>query len=364
MLKQLRYLKTIRKETDDSLSSIAFDIYKLRKVGSGLREYYNYRLFDKSYPKEYKQNFLSWTKSQEYLKFLNPDQFGLIALNKFFTHIFLEEVKIPTSKLLFLYDPQSWASTEKILNSNDLVKEYLFNNDIKEFVCKPVSGSRGVGVDVFINKELNSNKLFLVHINGMKIGLDDYLKVNKQILFEERIKQSEYINQINSTSLNTIRCVTMLFPSGNVEILTSFWRIAREGKWVDNISQGSNIGSEIDINTGRAIEPVIIFLDSDSKIEKTDIHPDSEIILKKFQIKNWDKIINEIKLFQKKISFFKSIGWDIAITDNGPVVVEMNHRWDVRGQLISGKGWHKEIKNCYDSWRTFQNNSNTSKIFN
>ena len=48
----------------------------------------------------------------------------------------------------------------------------------------------------------------------------------------------------------------------------------------------------------------------------------------------------------------KAAGWDIAITNDGPVVVEVNDMWDRTGQLFLGRGWRNEIRDCYKAWKS------------
>ena len=49
--------------------------------------------------------------------------------------------------------------------------------------------------------------------------------------------------------------------------------------------------------------------------------------------------------------FCKAIGWDIAITDEGPVVIEVNEMWDRTGQYFIRRGWRNEIRDCYMAWK-------------
>ena len=51
----------------------------------------------------------------------------------------------------------------------------------------------------------------------------------------------------------------------------------------------------------------------------------------------------------------KAAGWDIAITDNGPVIVEVNDMWDRTGQLFIRRGWKPEIEECYNAWKKYYN---------
>ena len=49
----------------------------------------------------------------------------------------------------------------------------------------------------------------------------------------------------------------------------------------------------------------------------------------------------------------KAIGWDVAITDDGPVIIEINDFWDTTGQLFIQRGWRKEVRECYLAWKKY-----------
>ena len=51
-------------------------------------------------------------------------------------------------------------------------------------------------------------------------------------------------------------------------------------------------------------------------------------------IENWEGIKQQVLNFQRLIPFVKAAGWDIAITDEGPVVIEVNDIWDRTEQLF------------------------------
>ena len=66
--------------------------------------------------------------------------------------------------------------------------------------------------------------------------------------------------------------------------------------------------------------------------------------------------MTEVKSFQSRLPFLKMIGWDIALTDNGPIVIEINNWWDTTGQLFIGKGWRDKVVACYDAWKNHYKN--------
>lgn len=57
--------------------------------------------------------------------------------------------------------------------------------------------------------------------------------------------------------------------------------------------------------------------------------------------------------FPAAFPFLKAVGWDIAVTEKGPVVIEINDFWDRTGQLFIKRGWRKEIRECYSAWSEY-----------
>lgn len=47
------------------------------------------------------------------------------------------------------------------------------------------------------------------------------------------------------------------------------------------------------------------------------------------------------------------IGCDIAITEKGPIVIEINNWWNTTGQLFLNCGWKSEVMDCYNTWTKF-----------
>ena len=358
VLEKIKYIPKfarLKKEDGPSFISSLIDYKNKRKKNKiGFSEYFDFKLYNKNYPEQYRNNFLGSVYHKRYLDYLNPKHYALLATNKYLSKIYLQSLDIPTSELLFVFDGEAGNSSQNILTTAREVKRFFETRTSFEFVCKPLTASHGVGVEVFTGWYRENDDLILKHINNNEISLSTYLKNSiklKQLIFEKRIKQANYINEINSTSVNTLRIVTLLFPNGDVEILTAFFRMGRKDKWYDNASKGGNIDAGIDISTG-SLEYPISFNSFDS-IEDITLHPDSKIDLRSFKILDWDCIVNKVKEFQQKTSLLKAIAWDIAITDNRPIIIEINHRWDLTGQIFVRKGWHTQLKKCYDSWKAF-----------
>ena len=60
-------------------------------------------------------------------------------------------------------------------------------------------------------------------------------------------------------------------------------------------------------------------------------HPDNSIVFEGFEIPFFKEAVEMSKDLHSKLYRVHSIGWDIAITQNGPVFIEGNSLWEVSG---------------------------------
>lgn len=186
--------------------------------------------------------------------------------------------------------------------------------------------------------------------DGKRILLDEILS-GEPLLFEALIVQTSQINSFNPSSVNTVRFMTVAYPDRRVEIIAAFIKIGRSGACIDNAGAGGNVDAAIDVQTGMIYNA--IQFDGFRKIKDIECHPDSNVQLNGTIIKEWDKIKLEVIKYQQSLPFLKAAGWDIALTEDGPVVIEVNDFWDETGQLFLRKGWKKEIESCYLQWTKY-----------
>lgn len=319
-------------------------LYRLKGISK--LEYYEFE-FDKQ-TDDFRRTFLGRDEQRVYLSLLNPVKFYSLARNKFLAHKILENTGVRKSQLYCYYQPEG-----RIFDSNEIastlwdVRRILLKKDVKSCVIKETENSHGEGVIVVKGLEFIENDCKLHYYNG-KTGLLSEILQLKALIFESLITQTEQFNNLNPSSVNTIRFMTTLYPNGDAKIVAAFIKIGRAGSCVDNAGAGGNIDASIDLETGE-INNVVCF-NGWRNIVKTDTHPDSNTLIKGLCIDNWHKIIDDIKSFQKAMPYCKAAGWDIAITENGPVVIEVNDFWDRTGQYFINRGWRNEIRDCYLAW--------------
>lgn len=344
--RSLPRLRRIKNESGKGNLKILTDFNSLnRQIQITFYEYFNFE-FEKQ-PEKFRNTFLSGKNKMKFLEVLNPRKYYILARNKYITHLFLDSAGIAKPELFCYYDPSSKIESAKIGYDYGSILKIFKEKSIDKCIIKTTETSHGEGVLLIKSIDYENNSCYLKSFKGDVIELAKILK-NEPLVFESVIKQTDQFKKFNHSSVNTIRFMTILFPSGEAEVIAAFLRIGRNGSCVDNAGSGGNIDAAVDIETGK-IHSAIQF-NGWRNISPLTSHPDTGTLLDGVMIENWHDIKNKVLQFQQAMPFLKAIGWDIAITDNGPVVIEINDFWDETGQLFIGKGWKQEIERCYNTW--------------
>lgn len=327
--------------------SILCDYVKLyRRKGLQYEEYEEFA-FEKQSP-EFRQQFLGRNEERFYLDFLNPKRYYILARNKYIAHKMLEERGIRKSELYCFYEPEGSIEGDRITSTLEGVCRILQQKGVSQCVIKAAESAHGDSVMVVNDIEYQEGDALLHLFNGQSSRLSEVL-ADTSLLFEGVVRQTEQLAALNPSSVNTVRFMTTLFPDGSAKVIATFIKIGRSGSCVDNAGAGGNVDAAIDEQSGTL--RYAIRYDGARKHCDIDIHPDSGAQLNGVVIDNWQQIKEEVVRFQQAFPYIKAAGWDIAITDEGPVVIEVNDFWDRTGQAFIRRGWRNEIRACYFAWK-------------
>ena len=160
---------------------------------------------------------------------------------------------------------------------------------------------------------------------------DSFIAVGKHIL-EEKIIQTPELAAFNASSVNTVRAITFNTRHG-FEVPYCMIRTGRPGAFVDNSGIGG-IQAEIDFRTGTVISDGY-----DEHGGKYAAHPASGTPFKGCALPDWDQLKALIFAAAAKVPLIKFIGWDLAHTKDGWVIVEGNENcYIIAVQQIRGVG--------------------------
>ena len=129
---------------------------------------------------------------------------------------------------------------------------------------------------------------------------------------------------IAPSGLATIRVVTLAWPDGELEILCAGLRLPVGEMIVDNFAAGG-ILAPVALDTGR----LGVAVAKEVRRGSWSTHPETEGRIEGREIAQWKDVVDLVIRAHRSLPTLRSIGWDVAITPRGPVLVEANPAWCV-----------------------------------
>ena len=308
-----RFLKYAVETSKLSRRIILLDMLKsVYRYNISIQDYFYFRFFEIS--EVDRKKWAGTGFMYEYQKVMNPKE----------TRSVLED-KIQFLKHYHSFVRRKYLTySEALKDRNNL--EQLLNNGSGKLVLKGSLGQVGAEVSVIKCEDFTAESLLL------------HMKKNRFDLIEEFVVQHSALMQLSSSGLNTIRIFSQVH-NGKFYVLGARLRITVNSA-VDNMAAG-NLAAPVNINDGIVDGPGVY---SDITKEDVDIHPVTGISIKGFKIPFWEESLNMVKEAALYSSDNKSIGWDVAIGQEGPELIEGNHNWcKLLWQLPVKKGLKSEL---------------------
>lgn len=151
-------------------------------------------------------------------------------------------------------------------------------------------------------------------------------------LVEERVRQHQLLESFNATSLNTIRIDTFL-DGDEVSHSGAFIRFGLAGAIVDNFSSGGLVVG-IDLQSGALAR--FGRLNPRIDTQRFKVHPSSGVRFEGVQLPFWERLKALAASAARESAPTPSIGWDVAIASDGPVLIEGNANWQVSTTQMGG----------------------------
>lgn len=214
-----------------------------------------------------------------------------------------------------------------------------------EYLLKPNNGMLGLGLStlekqadsilVYQNQKL-SVEAFFSKLTLMEASFAAYkqnVAVVEQdfqgILLQSRVKNHPEITELTGFKmLQTVRICTHVTADNQVEILFAFMKLAGSEGLADafNLGKTGNMLAEIDPANGK-LRKIYAMDQQQGYLVEVDHHPITQKNLLKFTVPCWQACRQLAEQVSLAFLPLRAVGWDIAITDQGPMVLEGNENW-------------------------------------
>jgi hypothetical protein len=263
--------------------------------------------------------------------------FDAITKDKFYASSILLANSIPVIPIEALI-----CNGEIINQRGELCSLNNLLQDEKEFIIKSIALEAGEGVMVCQkvgNQFIINGKEFIGRELEKELG-------NGIFILQKKYTSHKAIRKINDSALNTTRIVTIR-NGKDIIYLTGFQSFATGGATIDSWSDGS-VYAGVDIENSCLKKYAITSL-SDKRPGLLDVHPDSNVVFESYKIPYLMESV-ELCLKAHRLFYFNfAIGWDVAITDKGPVIVEANEKPGMNVVQCVDGGLYQQVKECYQN---------------
>jgi len=201
--------------------------------------------------------------------------------------------------------------------TDDETRDFLSRHP--RVIAKPAAGEGGAGISIYESAEITDVAAWRAE-----------LVANDQTLLEQVLAQHDDLNAVYPDSVNTVRMITYRDPHGELHVIASVLRIGN-GAVIDNFASGGMFTMLDD--EGVALYPAV---DKQSNIYRE--HPRTGMTIKGIRVPFFDRVVEMVTEASTRLPTVPYVGWDIAITPEGPALIEANHNSSVFQMKPSASG--------------------------
>ena len=207
----------------------------------------------------------------------------------------------------------------------------LADASAQQLVVKPVDGLYGLGVYRLERK----GGTFVCHDGRRRSPGDvyDWIEATSDFahfLVQDRLfPHPDIVRLSGSSSLQTVRMVTYVTASGDVAIGNCQLRVIVGDSPIDNYRDGrtGNLICDVPLASG-VVSRCSGNYERGRGFAEVERHPHTGVPFSGFRVPDWDAACRLVRNAATAFLPLRTIGWDVAITGRGPVLIEGNVTWD------------------------------------
>lgn len=249
-----------------------------------------------------------------------------------------------TSLCHALYNSESVQCEESLLDK-------LEGSGAGEFIAKPAFGTHGQGLVRF---KIDERKLW--GDDGVEINVSNFFQLlsnsTDPYLIQAALRpHAEIKGLMPGRALGTFRIVTFRTPGG-VLMLPACIKIPLKESVADNFTSGEsgNYLGAIDSDAGVLLKA---WRASDSHpgiVVPAESNPESGASLTNVKIPGWKALCDLVKDAANTFDKLPTLGFDVALTDRGPMLIEANAMYDCDIlQIAHDRGFRRDFDEAFNA---------------
>jgi hypothetical protein len=300
--------------------------------------YYWYRLYERGLSTEQKALYLpdSVEENGRLWSLLTPSVYRALYDNKLLFHHFFAPLGLPLATLYGVYDPKVGFTTEggRLCSAQEL-GDWLRRFGHRGFVFKPVEGIQGHQVLIFAGHAPGASAE-VVTLSGERYDAERLAAFTRDgsaltehipganavpFLLEERIRPHPRLADFIGPTLCSVRVQTIVGVDGKAKIIAAVFKLQPGTVGVDHLMHGA-VGCWVDLETGKLGRGR-----TRQSRDDTSVIPGTDTSFLGFELPDWESIKDVAIRAAAAFPWARAIGWDVGVSDRGPVLIEGNERW-------------------------------------
>lgn len=322
----LKYLEWVREalQAGKSLPALIRDVASLSWGKGRLQpnEYFLYRLYDdQRFPADVKRTFLGADRLFQLLHALDMPWPEVANDKPTFTALLRgHDLPIPETQAM-RHATRTFPGAFTLRNKDD-VMNFLREEARYPIFGKPTDKMCSLGAANI--ERYDGNTDCVVTKRGREVPVAEVVAEIEKFseggyLIQSRLTPHPRIVDVVGDQISTVRMFVLVDDQGPV-LLRASWKIPSGESVADNFWRSGNMLAGIDVETGRVIR---VLRRTAMGTEAVDAHPRTGTSFNDLVFPLWDQMRETVMRGAAAVPSCHFQGWDVALTDRGPVLVEL-----------------------------------------
>ena len=295
-----------------------------------MQEMWAWGLLDPALDAEALQRYVSKRRFLRFQASLSPKMHAVLVEDKEVFYRFCEAIALPVPQTIaFVSRTSVWFAQGHEADTVARLQARLHQLDGSELIIKPADGVYGIGV-----RALRVRDGGFVE-DGRALSLVDLMRElpadTRQVLQRRLANHATVAALTGFRTLQTVRVVTALppRPGARAQLLSAALRLSGSDSVVNNFDFGSTgtVRATIDLDTGCIVDAVRA-APSGFGLEPVERIDGTGAVLAGTQLPHWAQLKDMMETKATCFYPIRLVGWDLALTPTGAVVLEGNFWFD------------------------------------
>jgi hypothetical protein len=270
----------------------------------------------------------------------NPKDWLCLTEDKAVFHTYCGALGLPVSAPLAIFDARNGLTPRGETPRDRAGWERFFERELPaEFITKPTLGVHGKDINLYRRGDADFQDASGARVTPSLLyeRLSSH-PAHSRFVIQHRVTNHPDIRRMTGTdSLQTARIVSWLTKAGDVELYLTLFKMIVGNNLNDNYNYGLSGNLTANINLADGTLGAATGSSPDGiAFAVVPCHPTTGAPIAGFKLPHWPEAVALVARAAQLFAPLRTIGWDVAFTPTGPVLMEGNAWWDPFNHLVVG----------------------------